>query len=135
MTRLGFAFALLASSLLGCSSTTVMTPDSSVPFAQGEVDASFEDNGNNSFTLSVKHLGDPAKLASAATTYVVWIVPKKDEEKPQNIGALKVDDDYNGELEFKTPHKAFAILVTPETAADVTAPSGRNVLSGEIDGD
>ncbi|MBL9024886.1 MAG: hypothetical protein JNL21_22000 [Myxococcales bacterium] len=125
--------ALLASlALIGCSSTVTMTPAASVPFAQGEVDPSFEDNGNGSITVRVAHLGDPAKLASGATTYVVWIQPDKEDAPLQNVGALKVDDDFEGELTITTTFRNFAISVTPESAADVTKPSGAPVLTASV---
>jgi hypothetical protein len=128
-----FAAALLTSvALFGCSSTVTMTPAASVPFAQGEVDPSFEDNGNGSITVRVAHLGDPAKLASGATTYVVWIQPDKEDAPLQNVGALKVDDDFEGELTITTTFRNFAISVTPESAADVTKPSGAPVLTASV---
>ena len=114
--------------------TFAMAPDASVPFAKGEVDASFEENGNGKMTVSVEHLGEPAKLNPSATTYVVWIKPKteKGDSKAQNVGALKVDDSYSGSLEFTTSFKTFDITITPEPSADVTTPSGRDVLKASI---
>lgn len=127
------ASALLTSfALVGCSSTVVMTPAANVPFAHGEVDPSFEDNGNGTITVRVAHLGDPAKLASGATTYVVWIQPDKDDAPLQNVGALKVDDDFEGELTITTTFRQFAISVTPESAADVTKPEGTPVLTASV---
>lgn len=111
-----------------------MAPDSQVPFAKGEVDASFEENGNGKMTLRVEHLGDPAKLNAKATTYVVWVKPiaKEGNEKPQNVGALKVDDDYSGELEFTTTFRHFDVTVTPEESAEVSQPGGRDVLKTTV---
>lgn len=125
----------LALALAGCGSTFVMTPDAMVPFAKGQIDASFVKGGNNKMALKVEHLGPPAKLNPSATVYVVWITPKgKDEAKPTNVGALKVDDDYAGELEFTTPFEAFDVSVTPEKAADIMVPEGRDILKGSVGG-
>jgi len=120
--------------LAGCGTTFAMAPDSSVPFAKGEVDASFEKDGNGKMKVKVEHLGEPAKLNPAATTYIVWVRPKTDKSdtKPQNMGALKVDSDYSGSIEFNTSFKDFDITITPEPAADVTTPSGRDVLKATI---
>lgn len=124
----------LACTTMGCATTFSMTPDASVPFAKGEIDAgSVADDGNAKYTLSVEHLGDPAKLNPSATVYVVWLQPKgKEGATVQNMGALKVDSDYSGEHAFSSPFKSFDISVTPEVSADVTKPSGRDVLKASV---
>jgi hypothetical protein len=124
------ALALVA--FAGCSSTVAMTPATTVPFAKGEIDPSFEDNGNGSMTLAVEHLGEPAKLASGATTYVVWIQPEKDDATWQNVGALQVDSEYSGEHTFSTTFPEFKVSVTAEQAADVLKPEGPVVLTAAV---
>ncbi len=127
------SFAALALVVFaGCSSTVAMTPATTVPFAKGEIDPSFEDNGNGSMTLAVEHLGEPAKLASGATTYVVWIQPEKDDATWQNVGALKVDSEYSGEHTFSTTFPEFKVSVTAEQAADVLKPEGPVVLTAAV---
>jgi hypothetical protein len=126
------ATIMTTSFLSGCSSTVALTPASNVPFAVGELDPSFEDNGNGSMKVRVEHLGDPAKLASAATTYVIWIKPDADDAKWQNVGALKVDDDLSGEHTFQTTFPEFAVQLTAESAADALEPGGPVVLSGSV---
>ncbi len=118
--------------LAGCSHTIVLTPDASVPFAQGELDPSFEDNGNGEMTLTVQHLGAPNKLSSDATVYVVWVQPKADDAPIQNVGVLTIDDSLAGELTFKTSFQSFQVSVTPEAAATVTKPEGKAVLTGSV---
>lgn len=125
-----FACALLLTA--GCSQTVVLTPDSSVPFAHGELDPSFEDNGNGEMTISVQHLGEPNKLSANATVYVVWVQPKADDAPIQNVGVLAVDESYAGELTFKTSFQSFQVMVTPEAAATVTKPEGKAVLTGTV---
>lgn len=122
----------LGLALAGCGSSFAMTPDSGVPFATGTIDASFEDNGNNEFTMQVAGLGPPSKLVPGATTYIVWLTPKKEGATAQNIGALTVEDDGKGELEFKSTVNAFSIVVTAEAAADVLKPTGREVLKAAV---
>ncbi len=128
--------ALALATLAGCGTTFAMTPDASVPFAKGEVDASFEKGGNGRMVVKVEHLGPPAKLNPAATVYVVWLRPKKDKEdpRPTNVGALNVNDGFSGDLEFTTPFSAFDLSITPEMAADVTEPAGRDILKTTIGG-
>lgn len=125
---------LASTALVGCSSAIPLAADPTVPFTQGEVDASFEDGGNGTITVHVHHLGDPAKIAPGATSYVVWILPKKDGAEPQNVGALKVDSDQEGELTFTTPFRSFTLTVTPEAATDAQKPTGRDLLKGLISG-
>jgi hypothetical protein len=133
MNRTSFSLGLLLSlALTACGTTFPLTPDAAVPFASGEVDASFEDNGNNQFTLAVKGLGPASKLNPAATTYVVWVTPKKQGASAQNVGALSVDDGHEGKLEFSTTVNEFSLSITPEPAADALKPSGRDVLSGQV---
>ena len=122
----------LVLALAACGNTFAMAADASVPFALGTVDASFEDNGNGTMTVKVEHLGDPSKLNPSATTYVVWVKPKKEGATVQNVGALKVDSSYSGELKFNTTQTNFDITITPEAAADVTEPKGRDVLKATI---
>ncbi len=124
-------FTVLAS---GCGSSFPLMPDASVPFSQGVVEPSFKDNGNGSIVVKVKHLGDPGKIASGAKSYVVWIVPNKENAEPQNVGALKVNSDQEGELNFSTTFRTFSIMITPESAVDVTKPSGNAVLKGNVSG-
>lgn len=113
-------------------STFVMTPDATVPFAKGEVSASIADDGNGTYTVLVEHLGDPAKLNPQATTYVLWVQPKKEDSPIQNMGAIKVDSDYNGEHTFNTTFKSFDLTITPEESADAVKPSGRDILKTTI---
>ena len=126
----------LALTLAGCGTTFAMTPDASVPFAKGEIDASFVKGGNGKFVVRVEHLGPPAKLNPSATVYIVWLKPKNDkgDQKATNTGALKVDDNFAGELEFMTPFASFDVAITPETAADVTEPAGRDILKTTVGG-
>lgn len=129
----GVALVACLAGLAGCGgSTYVLTPDAAVPFAKGEVAAAAADNGNMEYTVDVEHLGDPAKLDAAATTYIVWVLPKKDEATLQNVGALKVDGDYNGSLSFKSAFKSFDLTITAEASADVTKPTGRDILKTTV---
>lgn len=134
MTRKLLATVGLSLLLSACGTTFAMAPDSTVPFAKGEIDVkSVADDGNATYSIRVEHLGDPGKLNPSATVYVVWIQPKgKEDANVQNVGALKVDSDYAGDHSFSTPFKSFDITVTPEATADVTKPTGRDVLKATI---
>jgi hypothetical protein len=133
------AFALATAcmtAVAGCGPTTFqMAADPTVVGAMGEVDASFEKDGNNKMKVKVQHLAAPNKLNASATTYVVWVKPRtKDDVKPHPVGVLKVNSDEEGSLEFSTPTNQFDITITPESSSDVTEPSGRDVLKATISG-
>ena len=129
-----FASALvLGVALSGCATTYVMASDPTVPFAKGEVDATFEQNGNGRMLVKVEHLGEAGRLDPAATTYVVWLKTDNDDApRVVNMGALRVDSDYRGELEFVTAFKKFEVMITPEKRADASEPTGRHVLQAKI---
>lgn len=60
------------------------------------------------------------------------MLPKKDDSTLQNMGALKVDSSYNGELTFKAAFKSFDLTVTAEESADATKPTGRDILKTTV---
>ena len=61
---------------------------------------------------------------------MVWVQPSGGA--PQNMGALKVDEDLRGTLATVTPLKSFDVFITLETSATVQEPSAENVLSASI---
>lgn len=133
---ISYRLTMLASALFlglaACSGAIQMTPDSAVPFAQGQIDPSFEDNGNGEMVLTVEHLGEPSKLSASAKVYVVWVQPKEEGAPIQNVGVLAVDDSYAGELTFKTSFQSFLVSVTPEAEATVIKPEGKAVLTASV---
>ena len=70
--------------------------------AQGNVETTTTQNGNTALTVQVKHLAPPEKVASGASTYVVWATPMDANAEAQNLGALTVDTDRTGELRTLT---------------------------------
>jgi hypothetical protein len=124
---------ILLSSACG-GATFAMVPAQEVVFAKGQVDVvTISEAGNGTYKVHVEHLGDPGKLNPSATVYVVWVMPKgKEDATIQNMGAIKVDSDFNGDLEFNSTFKAFEVTVTPEATADVTKPTGRDILKTNV---
>jgi hypothetical protein len=60
-------------------------------------------------------------------------MPKgKEDATIQNMGAIKVDDEFTGYLEFNSSFKAFEVTVTPEASADLAKPTGRDVLKTNV---
>lgn len=118
--------------LAACSSATTLPLKGSpeVPAAAGEVNVSEGPNQNTRVELTVEHLASPERLRPGAKTFVVWARPTGGQ--PQNLGALKVDEDLKGKLETLTPFTHFDLLVTAESDAQVTAPTSEPVLSARV---
>jgi hypothetical protein len=116
----------------GCAENPqMMAASGRTPAAEGTVSTEKGDNGNTVAHVRVKHLAPPARLASDATTYVVWV--KAGHDPIQNMGALTVDADLTGEIEFTTPHQIFRVTITPESTPTTTQPMNRPVFSTNVD--
>lgn len=110
------------------SPAITMTAGQNNPAAQGKVLVTDAGNGNNELLVSVSHLAEPPRVASDATTYVVWVAPIAGDAPPQNVGALTVDQDLSGLLRTITPHDEFDLFITAEPSERAQSPSGERVL-------
>ena len=132
--------ALSALAGAGCSTWNRMTNSSSqdtanialrssndIPSAQGRLAVKGTEGPNQVVDLTVKHMAPPAKVKSGASAYVVWLQPEAAKE-PINMGVLSVDNDLNGELQFKTPFPKFEVFVTAEHDPAVQSPAGHGKL-------
>jgi len=120
------------SAVAGCGQREqLMAASGRTPAAEGTVSAEKGDNGNTVARVRVKHLAPPSRLASDATTYVVWL--KAGHDPIRNMGALTIDEDLTGEVEFMTPHEIFRVTVTPESTPTITAPIHAPVFSTNVD--
>ncbi len=64
---------------------------------------------------------------------MVWIEPNG--QAPQNMGAVKVNDDLESEFQTRTPFKVFKVYVTAEQGSKVTTPGSDHILEANIDRD
>jgi hypothetical protein len=129
-TKVTLVAGLLA--LAGCATARVpLSSTRDVPAAQGTVMTSMTKNNNTAIDVRVKHLADPGKVESGATTYVVWARPEGSGQ-PRNLGALKVGDDLTGQLKTVTPYSGFELFITAEPSAQVTSPQGQELLSAYV---
>ena len=119
---------MLAFSQAGCANAPKQAMESSVENTSGQAKAG--PNDNTQIEVLVKHLSPPARVASDASVYVVWIQPRNAEI--QNVGALKVDADLVGKLDTTTPHRTFTLTVTPEPSARMAAPTHGAVFTTEV---
>jgi hypothetical protein len=124
--------AVLAVMLSGCASTEhPMHSGVGVPASEGTVSATTGDNDNTLVEVRVKHLAPPAKVASDATIYVVWIQPLNGAI--QNIGGMVLDSDLVGTLKTVTPYHRFKLIVTPEPSPAVAQPTHEPVFTADVE--
>jgi hypothetical protein len=116
----------------GTSTTSALQPVGEAHAAKGELKIKEGDNGNTALGVNVKYLAPPEKMAPNATTYVVWAKPRVGDMRPQNLGALHVNDDREGSLDTVTSLKNFDVIETPEPSAAVTAPTHSPVFTGVV---
>ncbi len=109
------------------------TPDN--PAAEGVIKATEAANENTAVEVLVKHLAPPERVSVGATTYVVWTRPFGKNGEAQNMGALRVNDDLQGQLTTVTPHRSFELFITAEPSATVQAPTSKRLLSANIQRD
>jgi len=117
------------------SAGTPMMASPRVPAAQGRVAVKDADNGNVKLAVQVKNMAPPEKVATGASTYVVWLKPLttgNENEQPQNLGALAVNKDQEGELDTMTSYRQFDLFVTAEPQPGSTTPTGEQLLSTTI---
>jgi hypothetical protein len=129
--------ALLAVMLGGCisfgptaSTEHPMVSAAGVPASEGTVNVTKGDNNNTLIEVHVKHLAPPWKVASGATTYVVWIQPLNGVI--ENVGGMDVDSDLAGTLKTVTPYHAFKLTVTPEPNSAIAQPTHKPVFTADI---
>ena len=118
----------------GCSGmmheqTWTMSTTEKIPSAVGKVKVKNEKDGNTRVKVEVAHLTEPS-AAFNATTYVVWLKPETG--RAQNVGVLNVNKKLEGSLETRTAFKDFSVIVTAEKDANVTAPTGQNVMDTKV---
>lgn len=125
--------AVLAVMQIGCATTPRQTMHSAVgvPASEGTVSAAKGDNDNTIVNVQVKHLAPPAKVASDATVYVVWIQPL--DGTMQNVGAMVLDADLVGTLNTVTPYHRFKLMVTPEPSGSGSQPTHEPVFTTNVE--
>lgn len=118
-----------AVALLGCSGPSVyqMQSGERTAGADGELNITQDDNGNQLVQMSVAHLPHPAQLSEEMSTYVVWIQPDETSQR-YNVGRLRLNDDRTGMLNFTTPFDRFDLMVTAEADPAEMSPSDQVVL-------
>jgi len=115
--------------------TAALQASPKVPAAEGTVTVQEGDNGNYKVNLNVKHMAPPEKVATGASSYVVWLRPLAADQKgqtAQNMGALAVNKDLEGNLTTVTPYRQFDLFVTAEPVPNSTTPTGEQLLTTTV---
>jgi hypothetical protein len=131
-------FALVAMMFIGCSTTVykghgIEASAYGAPASEWTVKVTKGPNNNTNISVSVKHLALPSKVSLNATAYVVWIEPLNGGI--QNIGALVVNNNFEGTLNSTTLHRQFKVIVTAEPSARVYKPTKDPVFTTNVDRD
>lgn len=119
---------------ISCSSgqTVRLNGSPQVPAAQGMVRVARGENNNTRLRIDVHHLAEPDRIAPGSTALVAWARSAGEGAVAQNIGALRVNEKLEGELETVTPHRNFELLITAEQSPTASWPSGPPLLSAHI---
>ena len=129
--RLTFLTVTFLAAMTGCANhEQMMAASGETPAAEGKVTTGEGDNDNTLVRVEVKHLAPPSRVAPDTTTYVVWVQALG--QSIQNAGALKLNDDLVGRIDFVTPHKVFRVVITPEAQATLATPSHRAVFTTDV---
>lgn len=135
MNRVKWVLVMALASLSGAcafgSRTVSMSPAVGVPSASGTVKASPSEAGNTRLEIELRHMAQPQRVSLGATTFVVWALGLG-QTTPQNIGALRVDDELRGTLSTLTPYSTFELFITAEADGDARAPTGEQVMRASI---
>lgn len=134
MRRIQTCVVTVLALMLGCASGHLVQLNASpqVPAAQGAVRVTSGANNNTRLRIDVHHLAEPQRVAPGATALVAWAQPSAAGGTPQNIGALRVNDKLEGELETVTPQRDFQLMITAEPSPTASVPSGMPLLSAHI---
>ncbi len=131
LNKMIMSCALGLTLLSGCASKDDLQASNVAPGARGTVKVDSDDNNNSEVTVKVEHLAPADKVFPGATNYVVWIQPSG-ADTFQNVGALSVNKDLEGEHTTTVPYKDFRVLVTPEMGNMAQAPTGPTIFDQRV---
>lgn len=129
------ATVALGLTMAGCGAsgpqTVPMTVSKAIPAAQGTIKSASISNGNTSLEVQVHHMAAPERVEAGATTYVVW-VQALGQRAPQNLGAIRIDDDLHGSLKTVTPLRSFNVFITAEPSSTAAVPTTAQLLTASV---
>lgn len=124
MNRIGCVVtAVILSVAAGCASGPRLASVPALSKAKGSVVFKTTLYSGTRIIVRIENLPEPEKLNPPGYAYVAWVQSDR-EAPPQNVGALALDVDLNGELRSITPLHEFAFFVTVEPSSDAPQPTG-----------
>lgn len=117
----------------GCGSTSTyhMSPGERAIGADGVVEVSQDDHGNQVIEMEVAHLPLPHQFDEQKSTFSIWLEPAE-YDGAYNLGQLQLGDERSGEIQFTTPFQEFDLRVTAEASETETRPGTETVLHQSI---
>src|SRR3954464_2753020 len=122
----GFVLAFALSAFSWAEDLHMKNVSTNQPAADAQLTHQKDDNGNVKVKIHFYHLAKPDSLTPAKDACVIWIEPNG--QPPQNMGAVKVNDNLESEFQTRTPFNVFKVYVTAEEGPSVTTPSGAPTL-------
>lgn len=128
------AISTLLTSFLttACATRERIEGTAAAPAALGEIKVDNGSGGNTDFTIKVRHLAEPERMATGATDYIVWVQPEGSRSF-QNVGILAVDENLKGKYSTTIPYRRFRVVVTPEPGRLVSQPTGPAVFDQKVE--
>ena len=117
--------------LVGCAARQRLSQGTQLEGARGEVERTVEGDKVH-VVVRVHNLLRPSAVGPDATAFVVWAEPVQGGS-PRNLGALRLDEDENGELETSTTLRSFELFITAEPSSTDHEPWGEKLMWTEID--
>jgi hypothetical protein len=113
-----------------CGGAEIVDPTPEAPSATGSVKVERQ-RDRLALDILVQQLRPPAALKQGAAAYVVWAKPARGGPA-HNLGALTLDAD-EGALRAAFTAEDTSLIVTAESTAEASAPSGQTVLWAYVD--
>jgi len=121
-------FVTIVGSLVACGGGQTYETHGTdrAPGVDAEIRVQPLDSGNFRVNIDAENMPPPSRLASDATTYVVWVTSQS--EGAQRLGYLPLGDSRDAEMYGTTVDPSFEVLVTAESQENPPSPSEHVVV-------
>lgn len=116
--------------LASCSNTANFTVTNAAPETEIKAKTRVDEDNNKVLTINAKNLDSPESIDSSSRAYVVWI--KTDENELRNLGELHSNNEETATFKAETRYEFSEILITAESRANVSEPTGTEIAKVEI---
>lgn len=116
--------------ITSCSNTANFTVTDSASETEIKAKTRVDEDNNKVLTINAKNLESPESVDTASRAYVVWI--KTDQNELRNMGELESNDEETATFKAETPYEFSEIIITAESRANVSEPTGTEIAKVEI---